>query len=203
MGVAGMGGEDIGNNREGSDVKIWLKLWEDCVFAGGGEAEHFGVPRRDGDAAFLTDCIVDNDVASGKGGVFGPALAFIPEGAGSGGSGKTYVMVVGAVCGLVLTYVIGLVLSGWGVAEAGGWAGFEDIEHAPGEEGAAVGSALAEEVVHDAVGEVHSAEALDGAVDEEVAALLAAGDELSGFPDIGAEEFNFIAAKFLDAGAAY
>lgn len=61
---------------------------------------------------------------------------------------------------------------------------------------------LGDEVVHDAVGDVHGGEALDGAADPDGAALFGAGGELCGVPDIGVEEFDLVAAEFLDAGAA-
>lgn len=138
-------------------------------------AEHLACPGVTADARLHHDRVAHADVpGSGLGTQLRPATAFFIEDAGLAG------------------------VAGAGVLGA---TGGEDVEHAPTEEGSRAGIAIVDERVHEAMREVHGAEALDGAGDVELAAAFGARDELGGLPDLALEEFDLVAAEFLDACA--
>ena len=78
----------------------------------------------------------------------------------------------------------------------------EHIDDAPAEDRARALGGLLHEAVHEPVGEVHGRKALDAAADgdrrhsREIQGGRA-GDELRGFPDLGIEQLNLIAAELV------
>ena len=78
----------------------------------------------------------------------------------------------------------------------------EDVDDAPLEEFAVllvVVFGAGDEFVHESEGDMEGGEAFDGAWDGRVFTMLFTDGELCGFPDIGVEEFDFVAAEFLDS----
>lgn len=81
----------------------------------------------------------------------------------------------------------------------------EDVDDAPLEEFAVLLVGVfgaGDEVVHESEGDMECGEAFDGAWDGLVFADLFSDSQLCGFPDIGVEEFDFVASEFLDACAS-
>jgi hypothetical protein len=163
------------------DMDEGVEGGEDEVGGAGFLAEHFGVPGFDGDALFHGDGVVDGEEAVAF--FLGDAIAVGEEGAV--------------------------------VADSFFGAGFEDFEEAPFDDGGIFLFGLLEDLVHESPGGVEGGEGLDGSADG-VAGFgfrvsgwgiilvreQGAGDELGGLPDLGVEEFDFVAAEFLDAEAS-
>ena len=83
----------------------------------------------------------------------------------------------------------------------------EDVDDAPLEEFSVLLVVFfggGDEVVHEAEGDMEGGEAFDGAGDGDVVcvAMFFSDGELCGFPDIFVEEFDLIAAEFLDSCAS-
>lgn len=78
----------------------------------------------------------------------------------------------------------------------------EDVDDSPLEEFAVLLVGVfgtGDEFVHESEGDMECGEAFDGAWDGRVFTMLFTDGELCGFPDIGVEEFDFVAAEFLDS----
>lgn len=91
---------------------------------------------------------------------------------------------------------------GTGGAGAVGGAGFHDVPDAPAEDfigGLSDGEAFGvfDEFLHESANDVAGGDGFDGAAN----AGKGAGGELGSGPDLAVEEFDFVAADFLDAGA--
>jgi hypothetical protein len=84
-------------------------------------------------------------------------------------------------------------------------AAVEDIDGCPAEQAGVRGLCFfvrADQGVHDRAGLVPGADGFDSCADVDHAAAFGAGDELGGFPNIGVEEVDLVAAEALGARAA-
>ena len=199
------GGAGLAVEGPGADVEGAAEGGENGVFEDGRVAEHFVLPGGAGDTGVHSDGVGDGEEA---GGGFGAALAVGPDGAGGAlAVVVTFADDVPEAPGEDFAGARGGWVGDFGAlrwrGHAHGLLGTLSIGHVyPRRAGGYMGG-IGEEFLHEAVGDVHGGEGVDGAADDgELGELDGAGGELGGGPDGGVEEFGFVAAEFLDAGAA-